>query len=376
MKELNLLQLIDLRNQTNEKLNSLINTAEKETRKLNEDENNEFVKLTDEIRDLNNQIKNKEEIKPIIMENFSLLKTIDNVVNKRAQNDAVQELINLGKEELRKSGQTANGDVVIPMELRADVVAASGAAIAKDTTDLVTALKSNLVALKAGANYMGGLTGNVGIPTYTGTTVAWAGEVAAANDGGGALAEIMLKPKRLTAYVDISKQFLMQESADAERILREEIAQAIATKLEATIFGTAAGSDTQPAGLLNGVVADIVALDAVEVDEALDLKNVQNKVYILSPSAKAAYRTAEIVTGVPAYQNGEIDGYPAYVTTAVPAKGMVAGDFSDLVIAQWGGLDITVDPYSQATNGKVRLVINAYFDAAKRRDSIVGKIIM
>jgi hypothetical protein len=54
---------------------------------------------------------------------------------------------------------------------------------------------------------------------------------------------------------------------------------------------------------------------------------------------------------------------------------MVAGDFSDLVIAQWGGLDITVDPYSQATNGKVRLIVNAYFDAAKRRDSLVGKIL-
>ena len=375
MKELNLLQLIDMRNQTEERLNSLIDIAEKEIRKLNEDENNNFVKLSDELRELNIQIKNKEEIKTITMENFSLLKTIDNVVNKRSQNDAVQELINLGKEELRKSGQTANGDVVIPMELRADILAASEAGIAKETADLVTALKSNLVALKAGANYMGGLTGNVGIPTYSGTTVAWAGEVAAAADGAGALAEIMLKPKRLTAYVDVSKQFLMQESADAERILREEIAQAIAVKLESTIFGVAAGSDTQPAGLLYGVDADVDALDPVEVDMAMDGKNVQNKVYVLSPAAKAAFRAAELVTGVSVYKDGEIDGYPTYVTTAVPAKGMVAGDFSDLVIAQWGGLDITVDPYSQATNGKVRLIVNAYFDAAKRRDSLVGKIL-
>lgn len=374
MKEIDLLQIIDQRNQTQNKLNDLISNAEKETRKLNEDESKIFAELTDELRNLNKEIKNKEEIKPIIMEKFSLIKTIDNVVNKRSQNEAVQELINLGKEELRKAGQTANGDVVIPMELRADITAASGAGIAKETTNLVEALKANLVLLQAGANYMGGLTGNVGIPTYAGTTVAWAGETDPASDGAGAMAEVLLKPKRLTAYVDISKQFLIQESADAERILREEIAKAIAVKLESTILGTAAGSDTQPAGLLNGVVA--AAVVAEDVDMAMDEKNVQNKVYILSPAMKAEYRSFALPTGVNAVYNGnEIFGNPVYVTTSVASKGMVAGDFSDLVIAQWGGLDITVDPYSQAVNGKVRLVVNAYFDAAKRRDSIVGYIL-
>lgn len=380
MKEINLLQLIDMRNQTEDKLNTLLSTAEKEIRKLTDEENSEFEKLSNELRELNNQIKNKEEIKPIIMENFSLLKTINNVVNKRTQSEAVQELINLGKEELRKAGQTANGDVVIPMELREDpvvdttIVAASGAAIAKETANLVTALKSNLVLLKAGANYMGGLTGNVGIPTYSGTNVAWADETGAAADGAGTLSEVVLKPKRLTAYVDVSKQFLMQESADAERILRDDIAMAISAKLEATILGAGAGSDTQPAGLLYGVSA--APLNAVKVDEDLDTLNVQNKVYILSPKAKSSYRAVAVPEGVSAvYQNGEIFGSPTYVTSAVAENAFVAGDFSDLIIAQWGGLDITVDPYSQATNGKVRLIVNAYFDAAKRRNTISGYLI-
>lgn len=379
MKEINLLQLVDMRNQTEDKLNTLLSTAEKEIRKLTDEENSEFEKLSNELRELNNQIKNKEEIKPIIMENFSLLKTINNVVNKRTQSEAVQELINLGKEELRKAGQTANGDVVIPMELREDpvdttIVAASGAAIAKETVNLVTALKSNLVLLKAGANYMGGLTGNVGIPTYSGTNVAWADETGAAADGAGTLSEVVLKPKRLTAYVDVSKQFLMQESADAERILRDDIAMAISAKLEATILGAGAGSDAQPAGLLYGVSA--APLDAVKVDEDLDTLNVQNKVYILSPKAKSSYRAVAVPEGVSAvYQNGEIFGSPTYVTSAVAENAFVAGDFSDLIIAQWGGLDITVDPYSQATNGKVRLIVNAYFDAAKRRNTISGYLI-
>lgn len=370
--------MIDRRNQVKDQLEQLIKSAETEQRKLTSTEDTEFRTLKDELKELNQNIEksNNTQNEERTMNKFSLIKTINNVVNKRNQEDEVQELINFGKEELRKAGQTADGDVVIPMELRADITAASGAAIAKDTADLVTALKSNLVLMQAGATYMGGLTGNVGIPTYSGTNVAWAGEVAEGADGAGSLGEVELKPKRLTAYVDVSKQFLIQESADAERVLREDIAKAIAVKLESTILGKAAGSATQPKGLLNGVVADADAFEPTAVDMAMDLKNVQNKVYILSPQAKNAYVQAPLVEGVsPVFYDGKIMGYPTFTTTAVEAKGIVAGDMSDLVIAQWGGLDITVDPYTQASKGKVRLVVNTYFDAAARRDSIVGKII-
>lgn len=375
---MNLLEMIDKRNQVKEQLENLIKTAEMETRKLTEDENTVFEQLKDELRDLNNQINTNNETKEITMRNFSLIETINNVVNKRNLDEEVVELINLGKEELRKSGQPVNGDVVIPMELRADLTTASGAGITKETANLVTALKSNLVLLNAGATYMGNLTGNIGIPTYSGTNVAWAGETASAVDGAGTLSDVILKPKRLTAYVDVSKQFLIQESADAENVLRDDIAKAIAVKLESTILGSAAGSDTQPAGLFNGVTPEADDADEVfvnELDEALDMKNIQNKKYILSPKAKSAFKGIELATGRLAYQDNEVDGYPAYITTAAVAKGVVAGDFSDLVIAQWGGLDITVDPYTVAKDGKVRLVVNAYFDAVKKRNSFVAKIL-
>lgn len=82
---------------------------------------------------------------------------------------------------------------------------------------------------------MTGLVGNVSIPTYDGSTVGWAGEVDAAADGAGTFGEVELSPKRLTAYVDISKQFLIQDSVSAEALLRKDIVDAISNKLEATI---------------------------------------------------------------------------------------------------------------------------------------------
>ena len=52
------------------------------------------------------------------------------------------------------------------------------------------------------------------------------------------------------------------------------------------------------------------------------------------------------------------------------------GNFSDYVIAQWGGIDLTVDPYTKAADGKVRLVINAYFDAKPRRSEAFAKKVL
>ena len=77
-----------------------------------------------------------------------------------------------------------------------------------------------------------------------------------------------------------------------------------------------------------------------------------------------------------AMEGNEMNGYPVLCTSAVAGKGVIMGNFNDLVIGQWGGIDLTVDPYTQAANGKVRLVINAYFDAKPRRaEAFVKKVL-
>ena len=64
------------------------------------------------------------------------------------------------------------------------------------------------------------------------------------------------------------------------------------------------------------------------------------------------------------FENGTVDGTPVYISNNMPGSiGLYYGDFSNLAIAQWGGIDLTVDPYTQAASGKIRLVINAFFDA-------------
>ena len=225
--------------------------------------------------------------------------------------------------------------------------------------------------VEAGANYMTGLVGNVSIPAYSGSNVGWAGEIDAATDGGGAFSEVTLAPKRITAYLDVSKQFLLQDSVSAEALLRADIVRAISNKLEATILGADEGDATKPKGIFNGAetIADTSYATMVELIQTLEEANVTGDIkYIVSPSIKAKLKTTskDKGSGVFVMANGEVDGVPVLSTSA--CKGLVVGNWADYVIAQWGSIDLTIDPYSQATNGKVRLVVNAYFDAKPRRD--------
>ena len=170
---------------------------------------------------------------------------------------------------------------------------------------------------------------------------------------------------------------MVQDSKDAEALIRQDIVNAINSKLESTILGSAAGTTTQPAGIFNSSeelptiasYADVCNLES-EIEDA----NVNGEcVYVMSNKAKAAFRnmaksakSTQLVM-----EGGQIDGTEVYNTSNVEGKNVAYGDFSNLAIGQWGAVDLTVDPYTQASNGKVRLVINAFFDAKVLRDGAI-----
>ncbi len=384
---MNSVELLDKRDQLKIQAENILASAEKEVRKLNELEvekfealKKEMVETDKQIKELNQKLKNETSKRG--MENFSLLKAINDVANNRQLDERSQSVVNTGIEEMRKAGLSYSGQILLPIESRdiqATVATNGKEAVAEDKLNILEPLRANLVMVQAGANYMTGLVGNVSIPVYSGSNVGWAGEIEAATNGAGSFSEVVLEPKRITAYIDVSKQFLLQDSVSAEALLRADIVRAISNKLEATILGDAVGNSKQPAGLFNGAtaLADTSYASLVGMIQTLEEANVSGDIkYIVSPSAKAALKTTSKDNGSGRFvmEGNEVDGVPVLSTSA--CKGIVVGNFADYVIGQWGSFDLTVDPYSQATNGKVRLVVNAYFDAKPRRaDAFVAKTI-
>lgn len=304
---------------------------------------------------------------------FSLLKAIRNVAENRQLDNVTAAVCNEGMKEMRAAGLNTVGQIYIPtMETRAAVSVASEGVdvVATDLYDIIEPLRAKNVLVQAGAKFYTGLTNNAQIPVMTGSNVNWAGETAAATDGNVLFNNVTLTPKRLTAYVDISKMLLAQDSIGVENAIRQDLINAINSKLENTILGKGAKSATSPAGIFNGKtptkVTDFEGLVGLEakVEEANVLGGIS---YIASPSARASFRNmmkGSRGTAQLAYTDGTLDGTPVYSTSNVEAKTFVVGDFSNLAIGSWGGLDIVVDNYTQAVNGMIRLVVNAYFDAA------------
>lgn len=377
-------QLIESRIAKIAEMQGIVSGGKDEKRKLSKFEDQAFTRLKLEIETLDVEIRsktdnNKNTKNKTKMENrFSLLRALNARANGQPLNEVDQMVMDAGKEQMRKAGLSYTGDIVLPTEYRADITAAGSATegkevVATDKLQILPPLRDGMILVDAGAQLLTGLSGNISIPTYAGTTALWKGEVESAADGAGAFAEVLLSPKRLTTYIDISKQFLIQDSVSAEAMLMADISAAISDKFEQTILGSASGSTTQPAGIFYGVT-DVTGATAHSTLIAMETALATGKVYgnfnfVMSPSAKGKLRTTQAGTNLPFIMDGkEVVGYNYFTTNAVPSNRIVLADWSDLVLAQFGaGYDITIDPFTVAKEGKIRLVISAYLDGKFRR---------
>ena len=300
--------------------------------------------------------------------NFSLIRAIREIANGEKLSGDAEAITRAGREEMIKAGLNPVGSIIVPQQ-RADVTvtAEHDDTIGIDVYNTFAPIREGLVAVKAGARYYAGLTSDVRIPVLGGGNVAWATEVASAADPTYAFTSVNLTPKRLTAQFKLSKQMVAQDSAQIEATLLADIRKAVITKLNATMFGTAAASGGAPKGIGNGQTA-AVATDWAKlttlVEAAVERLAVgEDYAYIASPEAAAVIRqmtynkTTRLV-----YEGGNVDGTPLFKTIGCAANQAYYGDWSNLVIGQWGALDLTVDPYSAAGTGELVITINSYFD--------------
>ena len=303
---------------------------------------------------------------------FRLLKAIADIANNRQLDDVALAVSDAGKEEMRANGLSYGGQIQIPVESRSAVsVTAEGEdVVATNIYNVMEPLRAKNVLVQAGAKFITNLTGDVQIPLMTATNCGWESEMGEAKDGAGTFSSVKLSPRRITCFIDLSKQFLIQQSAGCEELIRQDIINAINSKLEATILGDEEGDLTKPAGIFS-----VINPSAHTVSNFADLCNAESDIedanvvgelkYVMSNKAKAALRSMQksAKTTQLVMENGQIDGTQVLNTSHVSGKKFAYGDWSNLAIGQFGAIDLTVDSYSQATKGVVRLVINAFFDA-------------
>ena len=317
---------------------------------------------------------------------FSFLRAINYLANPtdRSAREAAAFEIEASDAAAAKLGRQSRG-ITIPQDvLRRDLnvgtASAGGNLVATDLDagSFIDLLRNASALDQAGATVLTGLTGNVAIPRQSGAgTAYWVAESGAPTESQQTVDQVSLTPKTVAAFTDYSRRLMLQSSIDVENMIRNDLATVLALKIDlAGLYGT--GSNSEPLGLklTTGVgsedfaaatptFAEVVALES---DVATANALAGSPVYLMNAAMRGGLKTKAKDTGSGLFvmEGDLVNGYRGVLSNQVASGDLWFGNFADLIIGYFSGLDLMVDPYTQSTSGTVRVVAMQDVDIAVR----------
>ena len=297
----------------------------------------------------------------------------------------------------KKMGRESRGffvpNEVQKRDLLVGTPTAGGNTVATDllASSFIDLLRNKMAVTGLGAKFLTGLVGQIAIPRQTaGATAYWVAENGAPTESQQAFDQVTMTPKTLGAFTDITGKLLLQSSIDVEGLVRNDLATVIAMAIDlAAINGS--GASNQPTGILNtagigsvaggtnGLIPTWGNLVDLESQVAVANADLGALGYLTNAKVRGKLKQVSKVSGQNGFiwEDGTVNGYATGVSNQVPSnltKGTASGicsailfgNFADLIIGQWGNLDIMVDPYTGSTAGTVRVVALQDVDVAVR----------
>ena len=249
--------------------------------------------------------------------------------------------------------------------------------------DFIDVLRNQSSVMQAGARILNGLQSDVKIPKKaSASSAAWlATEGANVAESEPTFSQVSLSPKDLGAFTEVTRRMIAQSTLDIEALIRDDLAQAIALAMDlAALSGS--GSSGQPTGIKNtsgintvdfGTAPDTVPTFAQVVDMETKLGEDNalrgSLAYILPASMYGALKTVEKASNTAQFvvePGGTMNGYRAIVSNQCAAGDLYFGNYDDLLVGMWGGLDVLVDPYTNSKSGTILIRAIQTMDVAVR----------
>lgn len=274
-------------------------------------------------------------------------------------------------EILKRTGlqEAIHGGFYMPMDIQkrdltVGTANAGGNLVATDlqASSFIDLLRARSLLAQLGATMLSGLVGNVAVPKLTGAATAYwlTNEATAITESQQTFGQLAMAPKTLGAYTELSRLLMLQSTPAAEALVMNDLAKVLALAIDLAGFeGT--GSSGQPTGI--SATAGIGAVTGGSLDLA-DIIEFQTDVATANAlSTGSAYVTTPAVAGLLKGRariastdskclwegnvlDGTVDGFRATTTTQITAASMIFGDFSQVVIGEWGMLEIALNPYA------------------------------
>lgn len=337
-----------------------------------------------------------------IRKQFRLSDAALQAVSRNGLEGLYKEMDEEGKKQMRSAGLPGGGtgNISIPdflmwqekRDITATTTTTGGHTIQTDLGDLIPFLDPILAVKTMGATYLSGLTGNVAFPRNDAAAAAvWASaENTTSTETTPTFDQVTMSPKRVTAFTDVSKQNLIQTSIAMENFVRERLNFAVMKLLDYSAL-QGDGLSGAPTGLfstsgLNDITigTDGGALDwslivQFETETATDNALMDRLGYLTTPGVSGHLKTLKRdVAGNGFIWEGSglastVNGYRAMATNQMPSTlskgsssgtlhGMIFGNWAELLIGQWGGVDLLVNPYTKGKEALIEFIINAWYD--------------
>lgn len=327
-------------------------------------------------------------------EQFDILKAIKEIASRDGKLTGLEkEVIEEGRKEARQSLIITGDDyITIPArfmgaEKRTDISQGTSDIKPTGVGAYTDALRERAVYQQlSGINVYEGLVGDLKLPVTGAQSLGWASaENSAAADGGANFTKDTLTPFRITGYVDISNRIRVQNGEQTTTSVMRDLGRAEAALINTGMLSTATVTNAPTSlaatsGVLTfteatfsagvSVFSDLmVAEETLADDHGLD----GDLAYVLSTNLLKQVKTAVKVAGVEAgltrdlYNNYNANGHLTKFSTGCTKSAGVSGDglfgdWSKVHFGRWGGMNIMVDPYTQAINDQIRLVVNSNVD--------------
>lgn len=298
----------------------------------------------------------------------------------------------------QKMGKQARGlmlpyDVVRASDLVKGTATKGGNLVATEllSGSFIDLLRNAMVINSMGAVTLSGLVGDIAIPKQTGAATAyWVAEDGSPTQSGQTIGQVLMSPKTVGAFTDISRKLLLQSSIDVEGMVQNDLATVLGLAIQQA--GLVHAAD-RPKGILGGHVATPTVVGGtngaapnwehvVGLETAVSVANadVGTLAYLTNAKVRGKLKTTSKVSGQNGFiwENGDtpLNGYRCAITNALPSnltKGTanncsaaIFGNWADLVIGMWGSLDLTVDTTTLGTSGAVRVIALQDVDIAVR----------
>lgn len=377
------------KNSDEKEINNEDNTKSEEE-KSNEEEKSEEEKKDEKDSNTDDEKSDNEDKDSDSKKDSEDDSKTDSKDEKRNENKKSYKMNkNIILSEIRSALNSADHKVTLPAETRAVTQTVSGDGVHDEIVE--TEFKGLLEPL-----YADSVISNLGITIYNGLpagdfkvsamgkgAAAWADETGTAAESKNTFSHVTLQPKRISAQLSYSKQFLAQDTIGAEAAIRRDIYNALVAQIQTTMLSAAAAGANKPAGIFFGVTAKNISsyTDLCNVEATVDDSNVKgDRKYLMSNKAKALLRCMpkSSLTNELVLHGNDIDGTQVIANSDVPDTQYAYGDFSNIVMGTWGNVDLIIDPYTLAAENSIRIVVNAFVDWKKVRATenvlVYGKV--